>query len=954
MSTKTLRKRIALVAVSALGFGLLSVTPSNAAAVAIGATAGVSADTSSITLIAASAPADTEYGVFELSLTNSSGVPAPLQTGESLTATVIANPQPNRVGTSALAATTNADLKMAWTTAEYTPSTRRTTVAAGSAASSVVRAAVASPVEGTDFLSMDEAPYRRGGVTTASTAPVFNDDATTSTATYGLRVATSAANALDSGFYTIRVRVLNAGGNTLSSTDVKFQVVSSRATSGAVLTATATGSQLTNGTQTLSTAGVALALTTRQNLSVKLADANGGRVVELLNQSPTISVTLRDKGTAAGAFVTNDITVGDAGAVYAAGATEVVQVAGDGTYHAATSNAIQGLAGTGTLTARFGDASATASVVLTTTSGTSFGNTTISATGQTATATGNNWNVPLTTKSATATFTLYSAADATATGTTRVGATDVYYTVNHAGCVLGDMTPARQLTPIKAVTDASGQVKIDIANANPINGCVTTVEFSGAGVVTTPATGSLSRIINWVSPTPTSFVKSPAGDYVAALASSHKVTWTVLDQFGAAVVGSTVQFRHSGANKPASTTSAASAVTDANGQVSYSWTDSKGVVDSTTLGFDVVSISQVGITTFTATTGAPVRVDYVTTLPAIASLYATYTSTASAASTTVLTGVVPATNIGGTTGIAVSAADQIDTTKVITATNGGDKAKAPWVTLNFQARKAAATTGTAGVPTTVTVTGAKLIGNDGKLASSVIVYANEDVYVLGTTTGVATVTATNGTLTSTATINFVNAVGDARVLKLAEASGLVTASVTDAFGNAVAGVNVDAVGSGGAWLGNGSTSATFKTATDGTVTFSVTGSGTITASLAVADYAKASNLANAGNSTGSVVTTGAPAGVRSASVATSGNNATADSAQAAADAAAEATDAANAATDAANAAAEAADAATAAAQDAADAVAALSTQVTELVSALRKQITSLTNLVIKIQKKVRA
>jgi trimeric autotransporter adhesin len=94
----------------------------------------------------------------------------------------------------------------------------------------------------------------------------------------------------------------------------------------------------------------------------------------------------------------------------------------------------------------------------------------------------------------------------------------------------------------------------------------------------------------------------------------------------------------------------------------------------------------------------------------------------------------------------------------------------------------------------------------------------------------------------------------------------------------------------------------------------------------------------------------APAGVASAKVEVT----SVDSAQTAADAAAEATDAANAATDAANAAAEAADAATAAAQDAADAVAALSTQVSELVSALRKQITSLTNLVIKIQKKVRA
>jgi len=77
-------------------------------------------------------------------------------------------------------------------------------------------------------------------------------------------------------------------------------------------------------------------------------------------------------------------------------------------------------------------------------------------------------------------------------------------------------------------------------------------------------------------------------------------------------------------------------------------------------------------------------------------------------------------------------------------------------------------------------------------------------------------------------------------------------------------------------------------------------------------------------------------------------------AEAAQEAAAEATDAANAATDAANASAEAADAATAAAQDAADAVAALSTHVSEMNSAHKKQITALTNLVIKIQKKVKA
>jgi hypothetical protein len=96
------------------------------------------------------------------------------------------------------------------------------------------------------------------------------------------------------------------------------------------------------------------------------------------------------------------------------------------------------------------------------------------------------------------------------------------------------------------------------------------------------------------------------------------------------------------------------------------------------------------------------------------------------------------------------------------------------------------------------------------------------------------------------------------------------------------------------------------------------------------------------------------AGERAVAAAEAASAAAVEAAQAATDAANEALDAANAATDAANASAEAADAATAAAQDAADGIAALSLQVTEVISALKKQITSLTNLVIRIQKKVKA
>jgi hypothetical protein len=931
MSTKTTFKRVALVAVAALGLGMMSAVPSSAAAVVQGATASLAVDTSSITLIAAGAPTNSEYAVFEVSLTNSAGIAGPLAATESLTATVISNPQPSKVG----AATTNADLTLLWSV-DYAPATRTVTTEHSSATLN----GGTSATLGAAYDDMNLTGALRGGKGAADTSYVV--DTSLSTATYALKVKTSDADALDAGFYTIRIRVLDAATNTISSQDVKFQVVSSKATSGAVLTTTATGSQLVAG---------AVSLTSTQNVKATLADANGGRIVQLTNAAPSISGTITDAGVASAAVV-NTMTFTDAGVAVtsATATTEVTQVIGNGTYEVTAGSLTSAIAGTGTVTVRFGDASATGSVVMTSAAGTKWANTSVSATGSVKNATTSlNRDVPLATKTAKVTLTAYSAADTTLTTTLAEGAYTVYYTVAYSGCVLGDMAPAAVATPTKAVTDANGQFAVEITNANPIDGCTATVTFSGATVVTTAASGvekTLTRVFKWSKAAPTTAVSSPAGSYSALLASTNKVTWTIFDQYSAPVVGSTVQFSHSGANKPASTTSAPSAITDANGQVSYSWTDAKGVVDSTTLGFDTVALATVGTTTFAK---GSITVTYVATMPAITSLYATYTATNAASTPLLITGVVPTTAIGGSTGIATSAVDQIDTTKTVTGgTTGG------WVKLNFEARKAAATTGTSGVPTTVTVTGAQLIGSDGKLGTTVTVYANEDVYVLGTKAGTATVTATNGTLTSTATINFVNASTDARVLKLTEAAGLVTATVTDAFGSAVRNVDVDVVTSGGAWLGNSATSASFKTATDGTVTFAVTNAGTVTASLSSTTYSKPSFLAGAGNSTGTVVTTGAPAGVRTASIATSGATTAVDVAQAATDAAAEATDAANAATDAANAAAEAADAATAAAQDAADAVAALSTQVSEMIDALKKQITALTNLVIKIQKKVKA
>jgi hypothetical protein len=205
-----------------------------------------------------------------------------------------------------------------------------------------------------------------------------------------------------------------------------------------------------------------------------------------------------------------------------------------------------------------------------------------------------------------------------------------------------------------------------------------------------------------------------------------------------------------------------------------------------------------------------------------------------------------------------------------------------------------------------------------------------------------------------------------------------TATVTDRWGNPVAGEDVTLSESGVGRFAAGSdtnpdTNVLGQVSIDLTSAATETGNGVVTATLTTAN--QTTDLAGF---VGGVATAGVTAGVRSAAktieftkdTSTSTSDALLELAKAigtgkevevAADAAAEAIDAANAATDAANLAAEAADAATVAAEearDAADAATAaveeLSTQVATLMAALKAQLTTLANTVAKIAKKVKA
>jgi hypothetical protein len=766
--------------------------------------------------------------------------------------------------------------------------------------------------------------YAMANPSVATTAAVTAATTTGKSRTYYIalvmKAGVSKAKIIDAGVFNLQFDLQNAGGATLQRSTAKVDFVSAAANSGAVLTAASTGQWFVGETPSIvnqsSTKKITTTLRNRDAGALRLGD---GSAPVVTGQVADASTVINYQTTLVADTATESLTAGSSV---------------DGVYGVSVATRWTGTTGPLTLTTRYGLASATASITLNdaaTAATTGVGS--VAATGAlfptTTTAT-----VPLTTKSLT-----FSYAVANSASVAQTGYSTYYSLTNGASCSAGDMSVATTTTPVKVLTDATGVATLVVTNAFPLTGCTVAVTWTGAATNTTA-----TQTVTFAKAAAASALPSPGGSYQSLTKAAIKTTWTIVDQFGAVMPGASVQVTHTGANAP--TVAPAAVLTDANGQASYTFTDAKGVAASTTLGTDTVAVSAVNAVAPTTSTGS-ITVTYKAALDVIASLYSTYTLKGGVAT------LIPATAIAGAagTGIVNSTNDKIDWSKAVSVATAA--AETGVVQLDFVASTSAALADAAtGIPTTVTVTNGFILDSAGKLATTRTIYANESIYLVGAKTGNAVVTATNGTITKTATVTFVNAAADARYVAVTESAGRVTANVTDWQGNAVGDVSLDVTLTGGK-LGNGATFATFTTASNGSVSFEVIGAASVT--VKATSVAKTLNLADYADATGTILTTGVKAGVRSVTVATTGiADAAAENAQAALDAAAEATDAANAATDAANAAAEAADAATAAAQDAADAVAALSTQMAALIAQLKSQLTALTNLVIKIQKKVKA
>jgi trimeric autotransporter adhesin len=950
MSTKTTLKRVALVAVAALGFGVLtSVAPASAYA------GSMSVSTTSLTVVGSGTTGNA--GFFYVDIFDQAGDAAALTaTTESITVSVVGKPLTQADGTTATALS---DLTI------------------GGAVRGVLGAVFTAPAGGTVPQTTSYQIPNSAAATAFASSNLTSVSATVGATSnrYYFGVYPTNTSALNAGEYTLRVRLVDANNFTTDST-LKVKFVSSAADSGAKIAVTTTGTFNKGG---------AIAYTAAQNIKATLTDANGGRLVagttmtgDINTTIPQISATIVD---ALGA-VKDSLTPSDNGVAGEDMVASTSTLSGGITNYALSqeANGVYGLT-LGTITSaaaaidnvvrvRYGATSTDAALVTLATSSAIDANTdlTLTAAGvlaadqliknnvETTTA----YTLPTTTTSAKLRINID-----TASGT----ATDQPMTVKttwSGNYATASVSPATTTTTTSN-TDASGNIDLTISNTTPLAGAVATVTITGygytAGTSRGPVAGSTIVTLTWAAPKATTItVIDPVPSVKVKTGTTNVLTVSVKDQFGSLMVGESLQpsLSSTSSNYSAATTYAA-ITTGAAGTATFSLTDAKAVTaKSDTVSFASVSNS--------AATPGSFTLSYVATLPAVATMTGYYNNDWNSDASS----LIPSTGIYGNTGTAtkLTIENGRDISKSLTAF--ADGVDDDMVRVRFRAVDSTGAAATGAAVTITAPTGGHVLNASNLPAASrtVAVDASGDVVfqILATAPGALTWTITSGTVSTSVSLWVATpAAAAGRTVAITGATTAtaygdgvpMTVTVKDRYGNAVTGVNLTLSATGAAAFAGGATTQSFTTDATGTYTFmaksfvAAGGAGTYKVSAGNAT----DSASPAGYSAGVEVDSTLAAGVSSATATVTfaaGEDPAAANAQAATDAAAEATDAANAATDAANAAAEAADAATAAAQDAADAVAALSTQVSEMVNALKKQITALTNLVIKIQKKVRA
>ena len=983
MSTKTTLKRIALVAVSALGFGLMSGSPSFAANTSTtGFTNGVTASTTYLTVVVGTSADTNDAGVINFDVSNES---------------VAAN------------ATTDRGLipGLETMTATATAGPTSTATVAKISVRAVKQEAVAGGVLGYNPKSAESFAATTFEIGTAAQITAYeslNQTLTTgnvaggSLARYAFAFAPVDTAAVDAGYFTVRVRT-ETGDNRVIDTTVYVRFVTSIADAGAVITVAGTGILRT---------GETLSYQTAKYYQATLADPNSGRIqnavdvngataesVTVASLAPAMTARLVDKddvlisGTAfaiadSGVAAVDHVAPTTASPTTASTAQTTAAAANralsNGVYGITTSTALTqtltdlatnklqvrltGSAAEGTKavsTAPANTSSLTAVSTKLTVAGVAAADTALTSTTAAGPTTATKaYSLPLSAKSVTLTIDNGSTASQNLT-------TVVTWSGNYASA---NVTPATT-TSLTTATNAEGEITRVITNSTPLAGAVASVKITGFA----NADHSVTVTLTWAAAVVTSVtVLEPVEGIHTALKGTTKFVVSVEDQFGNGMANELVQPLVGGSAAAGGNYSATKTydtiTTGADGTATWSLTDAAAINDGTdSITFRAISAS---------VTSSAYTITYKTTVASVGSFLVYYNNDVDASSANTTT-TVPTAGIYGSDGAKLSLMYGVNLSDG-TLDDGSDSTTDAIVRYRVRALTAAGVPATGALVTVSAGTGGHVLGATGlpQSSRSFAVGTSGDVDFLGfaTAPGAITFTITSGTASSSAAMWVAAPTGTAaRTIALSGAAtgssngdGIpMTVTVKDRYGNSVGSVLITTAASGvGNFVGGGTTQS-YTTDATGTYTFLATslvsagGAGTFTASIATASTDATSAAGYYGSTE---VDSTVAAGVATASKAVTfaaGQNKAEAAAEAATDAAAEAIDAANAATDAANLAAEAADAATVAAEearDAADAATAaveeLATQVATLMAALKAQITTLANTVAKIAKKVKA
>jgi len=900
MSTKTTLKRIALVAVSALGFGLMNVivatpssaTPREATAITVGTVPTCRVGVACRTPVTFNLPAATVA-------TDSFTVVAKV--------------------TSAPAAS-----------ASY-----------GSAAGGSV-AAVTSTVATASNIDWENAASGSGSTGTVS-AGVFNAAAATSTGNWAQSASYTTVAADVQGQVGLRLAFTPdaAGSYTILVAAVPVTSTETLAATGAI----ATLAGYTSSSISITTAA--------SPSTVTLTNAGGGTAATSVTGSSGALLKI------SGAVLSGAESITLTGSTSTIGFNDSVLTAGDFTNGVAYVNVTNSAAETASVTAsQSGTLTGMTAVSLALTwaapstqaaptLGFSSTDTTL-GTGGTITGADNTRLVSTTRTTQTLRVTHASQATATTDFKTFVNITDVS----------GKISGQTALSWSRLVTVAAGDTYADLTvTATLLNG------QEWLGTLYTTATGSDGAGTEGATRSATTAAIYPAVDGVrssstitavtAATGSTTTYFARITDQFTGGMSGESVTVTLVGRNAATSST----LVTDASGYVSYSLVDAGTAGTTDTLTFTSGSATQALTVTYGTTTVTTLTLTGGNTTDGVTSTTKsnkdidgdgsgaedgaqTITATLKDATGALMSGVPVTWSVAGT-GVAITSTQKLKwsgstgtaTTTVyawfagtytVTATAGGATATAEITFAQTTTTDARVLSATASGSTV----NAKVVDRFGNVISGVTVYASRvsgNGYFGSGVTKTSTTTGTDGIA------QFIVSGGDAKV-KVSVVSYDAASGTT--FGQTCAAEGkVDCPT-------DGTAATAFSAATVGTANTAETFVGSTYSPAGVASVTLDVTVANAA--------------VDAANSATS-------AAEAATDAAAEAIDAANAATDAANLAAEAADAATVAAEearDAADAATAaveeLATQVATLMAALKAQITTLANTVAKIAKKVKA